>query len=181
MPPCAASMKPNRTSIQAISLAPQIIPMRISSRPTSSSRETATSIEPGRSCSRCYAWQASPKRRKMQTGQGFEYSSDLRVFPDTYTEIFDAFESERIERFRGTQPAVIATIHLARALIIEAAEGPPVGDRPLRLGEGLLRARYPVEPAIGLCLRVYNGGLGLAYAGLGREKEAIAKEKKPFG
>jgi len=57
--------------------------------------------------------------------QGYELTDELRVLSETQTELFDAFESGPIERFRGIQPAVIANTHLARALIIEAQKGRP--------------------------------------------------------
>ncbi|MCX5753047.1 MAG: hypothetical protein NTW97_05300, partial [Candidatus Krumholzibacteria bacterium] len=115
---------------------------------------------------------SKPEAAEDQTGQGFEYTSDLRIFSDTYTEIFDAFESERMERFRGTQPAVIATIHLARALIIAAQEGRPSAiaryDSARVYYESIIRSN---PQSAYIC--VYNSALGLAYAGLGRKKEAI--------
>jgi tetratricopeptide (TPR) repeat protein len=104
--------------------------------------------------------------------QGFEYTSDLRIFPDTYTEIFDAFESGRMERYRGIQPAVIATTHLARALIIERQKGRPSAiaryDSARVYYERVIRSN---PQSAYVC--AYHGGLGLAYAGLGRREEAI--------
>jgi eukaryotic-like serine/threonine-protein kinase len=105
--------------------------------------------------------------------QGFEYTSDLRILPEAYGRSFDALEaSGHIERFRGTQPAIIATTHLARALIIEAQKG-----RPAALAR-YDSARVNYERAIrsnpeSVYLSVHHAGLGLAYAGLGRKTEAI--------
>ena len=50
----------------------------------------------------------------------------LRVLSEAHTASFSMRSNrDRIERFRGIQPAVIANTHLARALIIEAQKGRP--------------------------------------------------------
>jgi len=104
--------------------------------------------------------------------QGFEYTSDLRILPDEYQNMFDAFESGAMERFRATQPAIIATTHLARALIIEAQKGRPSAiaryDSARVYHERIIRSNPQ-----SVYISVYHGGLGIAYAGLGRRKEAI--------
>jgi len=96
----------------------------------------------------------------------------LRLFPETFTKAFEAFEAEPIERYRSIQPAMVATAHLARALIYEA-----MGDRQSA------RARYDsarvhFERIIrsnpqSAYIPVYHSDLGLTYAGLGRCEEAI--------
>jgi len=104
--------------------------------------------------------------------QGYELTDELRVLSETQTELFDAFESGPIERFRGIQPAVIANTHLARALIIEAQKGRPAAvaryDSARVYYERIIRSN---PQSAYIC--VYHGDLGLAYAGLGRRKEAI--------
>ena len=97
---------------------------------------------------------------------------DLCIFPETYMEVFDAFEAGPLDRYRGTQPAVVAGTHLGRALIYEA-----MGDK-LSASARYDSARVYYERIIRsnpqsayVCL--YHGNLGRAYAGLGRCTEAI--------
>jgi non-specific serine/threonine protein kinase len=104
--------------------------------------------------------------------QGFEYTSDLRILPDAYGESLDAFESGSMARFSRTQPAIIATTHLARALIVEAQKG-----RPSAIAR-YDSARVYFERAIrsnpqSVYISVHHAGLGMALAGLGRKTEAI--------
>jgi tetratricopeptide (TPR) repeat protein len=104
--------------------------------------------------------------------QGYGLTDELRVLSETQAELFDAFELGPIERFRGIQPAVIANTHLARALIIEAQKGRPAAiaryDSARVYYERIIRSN---PQSAYIC--VYHGDLGLAYAGLGRRKEAI--------
>jgi serine/threonine-protein kinase len=104
--------------------------------------------------------------------QGYELTDELRILSEACAELFDAFESGPIERFRGTQPAVIANTHLDRALIIEAQEGRQSAraryDSARVYYERIIRSN---PQSAYIC--VYHSGLGLAYAGLGRKKEAI--------
>jgi TolB-like protein/Tfp pilus assembly protein PilF len=103
---------------------------------------------------------------------GFVLTDELRVLSEACGELFDAFESGPIERFRGIQPGVIANTHLARALIIEAQKGRPAAiaryDSARVYYERIIRSN---PQSAYVCL--YHGSLGLAYAGLGRESEAI--------
>ena len=105
------------------------------------------------------------------TGISFDFAQ-LRVFPETYTEVFDAFESGPVERFRRTQPAAIAMTHLARAMVYEAMD-----DRRSASARCDSAGVY-YERIIGsnpqsayICL--YHAALGHAYAGLGRKEDAI--------
>ncbi len=99
-------------------------------------------------------------------------TSDLRLYPQTYTDLFVAFEAGPIERYRAIQPAVVAATHLARAFIIESEEGRHAASARYD------SARVYFEPLIrsspqSAYVCVYHGNLGLAYAGLGRCEEAI--------
>jgi non-specific serine/threonine protein kinase len=109
--------------------------------------------------------------------QGYGLTDELRVLSETQAELFDAFELGPIERFRGIQPAVIANTHLARALIIEAQKGRPAAiaryDSARVYYERIIRSN---PQSAYIC--VYHGDLGLAYAGLGRRKEAIREGKE---
>ena len=96
----------------------------------------------------------------------------LRLFPETFTKAFEAFEAGPMERYRSIQPAMVAATHLARAIIYETS-----GDRQSA------RARYDsamvhFERIIrsnpqSAYVPVYHSDLGLTYAGLGRCEEAI--------
>jgi serine/threonine protein kinase/tetratricopeptide (TPR) repeat protein len=97
---------------------------------------------------------------------------DLRLFPEAYTYVFDAFEAGPLERYREIQPAVVATTHLARAFIHES-----LGDRQsARASYDSARIYYERiirsnPQSAYFCL--YRTNLGLAYAALGRCEEAI--------
>jgi serine/threonine protein kinase/tetratricopeptide (TPR) repeat protein len=105
-------------------------------------------------------------------GQGDLPMDEYRLFPETFTEVFVAFESGPMERYRGIQPAQIANAHLARATLYEA-----MGDRQSA------SARYDsARVSFELVIRsnpqsafvcAYHSNLGRAYAGLGRCEEAI--------
>jgi serine/threonine-protein kinase len=101
-----------------------------------------------------------------------ECAAGLRILSEQYAEYFNAFERTRMERVRLTQPALIANTHLAQALITEVREGRPsaVGryDSARVCYERLIRSN-PQSAYISL----YHAGLGHAYAGLGRRKEAM--------
>ncbi len=96
----------------------------------------------------------------------------LRLFPETFTKIFETFEAGPMERYRKMQPAMIATEHFARALVYEAT-----GNQQ----EALVRydsARVNFERIISSNLQsayvpVYQSDLGLVYAALGRCDDAI--------
>jgi serine/threonine protein kinase/tetratricopeptide (TPR) repeat protein len=95
-----------------------------------------------------------------------------RLFPEFFTEAFNAFEAGPIERHRGIQPAMVASDHLARAFIYEA-----IGNRSSASAR-FDSAKVYFESIIGLNLQsayipVYRSDLGLAYAGLDRCEEAI--------
>jgi serine/threonine protein kinase/tetratricopeptide (TPR) repeat protein len=96
----------------------------------------------------------------------------FRLFPETCRDILDAFEAGHIERYRATQPAIIAATHLGRAFIYEAT-----GDRESAVArydsartcyERIIRSN---PQSAYLCM--YHGTLGLSYAALGRCEEAI--------
>jgi serine/threonine-protein kinase len=96
----------------------------------------------------------------------------LRLFPEACKDVLDVFEAGPIERYRATQPAVVATTHLARALIYSA-----MGNRQsatacydsARLYYQRIIRSNPQSAYV--CM--YHGDLGLACAGLGRCEEAI--------
>jgi len=95
-----------------------------------------------------------------------------RLFPEIFTEAFNAFEAGPIERYRGIQPAMIATAHLARAFIYEA-----MGDRQ-SASTRYDSARVHFERIIrsnpqSAYVPVYRSNQGLVYAGLNRCGEAI--------
>jgi serine/threonine protein kinase/tetratricopeptide (TPR) repeat protein len=99
-------------------------------------------------------------------------STYLRLFPESFTKAFEAFEAGPIERYHGIQPAMIATSHLARALIYEA-----LGEQQ-SAGARYDSARVHFERIIrsnpqSAYVPVYRSDLGLAYAGLGRCEEAV--------
>jgi serine/threonine protein kinase/tetratricopeptide (TPR) repeat protein len=96
----------------------------------------------------------------------------FRLFPETCRDILDAFEAGHIERYRATQPAIIAATHLGRAFIYEAR-----GDRESAIArydsasacyERIIRSN---PQSAYVCM--YHGTLGLSYAALGRCEEAI--------
>jgi TolB-like protein/tRNA A-37 threonylcarbamoyl transferase component Bud32/TolA-binding protein len=99
-------------------------------------------------------------------------ATHLRLFPETFTKAFEAFEAGPIDRYRGMQPAMVATTHLARALIYDAT-----GDRQSAHAR-YDSARVHFERIIrsnpqSAYVPVYRSDLGLAYAGLGRCEDAI--------
>ncbi|MGD1049026.1 MAG: tetratricopeptide repeat protein [Candidatus Krumholzibacteriaceae bacterium] len=106
--------------------------------------------------------------------QGFEYIAELRILPEVYTQLLDTFESGRMERFRGIQPAIIATTHLARAIIIEAQKGRPAAIARYDSARVYFERVISSNPQSAY-LSTYHAGLGLADAGLGRRKEAISE------
>ena len=96
----------------------------------------------------------------------------LRLFPETYTAVFDAFESGPIERFRHLQPAAIALTHLSRAMIYETK-----GDHRSASAR-FDSARVCYERIIqsnpqSAYISFYHSTLGYAYAGLGRKEDAV--------
>jgi TolB-like protein/tRNA A-37 threonylcarbamoyl transferase component Bud32 len=109
--------------------------------------------------------------------QWIEFPTELRVLPEQHAEFVDDFLRERMERFRSTQPAVIAITHLARALIYDV-EGPRQSavasyDSARVYYERIIRSNP--ESAY-VC--AYHVNLGLAYAGLGRREEAIREGRE---
>jgi len=106
-----------------------------------------------------------------------DYFTEYRVFPETYTKVFDAFESGQMERFRRIQPAVIATTHLIRAEVYGAN-----GDHPsasARYDSARVHYEWIIRSnpqSAYICF--YHAALGLAYAGLGRKAEAIREGEK---
>jgi eukaryotic-like serine/threonine-protein kinase len=114
---------------------------------------------------------------ESQVTQVPDYFTELRTYPETFTEAFDAFESGPMERFRRIQPAAIATTHLSRAEVYEAK-----GDRRSASArydsarvyyERIIRSN---PQSAYICF--YHVALGLAYAGLGRKEEAIREGKE---
>jgi len=107
---------------------------------------------------------------EMNTGR--LYTIAFRFVPEIFAEAFDAFESGRLEQVRGEQPSIMATTHLARALICDAK-----GDRKSASAR-YDSARVYFERIIrsnpqSAYVCSYHGDLGLAYAGLGRKEEAV--------
>ena len=98
--------------------------------------------------------------------------TEYRVFPEIYTEVFDAFESGPIERFRRMQPAAVATTHLVRAVVYEAKDDHRSAsaryDSARVYYERIIRSN---PQSAYVCF--YHGALGLAYAGLGRKDDGI--------
>jgi TolB-like protein/tRNA A-37 threonylcarbamoyl transferase component Bud32/Tfp pilus assembly protein PilF len=108
---------------------------------------------------------------------GLMHTPDLRFFPKTYTEAFDAFESGPIERYRLMQPSVIAATHLDRALLIEATESRQSASA--RYDSARVNIEHIIRSnpqSIYVCY--YHAYLGLAYAGLGRREEAIREGRE---
>jgi tetratricopeptide (TPR) repeat protein len=97
---------------------------------------------------------------------------DLRLFPQTYTDLLDAFEAGPMERYRATQPPVVATVHLYRAFVDEAMGNRQSAsanyDSAMVDYKRIIRSN---PQSAYVCM--YHGYLGLAYAGLGRCAEAI--------
>jgi len=100
------------------------------------------------------------------------YFAHLRLYPEIYTEVFNAFESGPIERFRLMQPGVIALTHLSRAMLYEAKDDRRSAsaryDSTRVCYERIIRSN-PESAYISF----YHSALGFAYAGLGRKEEAI--------
>jgi len=112
-------------------------------------------------------------RDTPRLGQGLLWETEFRLFPELFADAFDAFESGSIERYRAAQPAVIATAHLARAMLYEA-----MGDRQQAANARYDSARVNFERIIrsnpqSANVGAYHSNLGRAYAGLGRCEEAI--------
>ena len=112
-----------------------------------------------------------------EISQSLELTTELRLFPEIFAKGFDLFESGPMQRFRGVQPAAIATTHLARALLIEAQSGRSAAaaryDSARTYFERIIRSN-PQSAYIG----AYHSGLGMAYAGLGRKAEAISEGRE---
>jgi serine/threonine protein kinase/tetratricopeptide (TPR) repeat protein len=114
---------------------------------------------------------------EAELGQGIMWAGEYRLFPETFTQAFDAFESGPIERYRRVQPATIATAHLARAIVYRAmGDGQSASAR-------YDSARVSFERIIGsnpqsAYISVYHSNLGRAYAGLGRRQEAVREAEE---
>ncbi|MBN1896028.1 protein kinase [bacterium] len=98
--------------------------------------------------------------------------SFLRLLPETFTMAFNAFEAGSLDRYRGIQPAMVATAHFARALIFEAT-----GERAWAISR-YDSARIHFESLIrsnpqSAYVPVYQSDLGLTYAGLDHCEEAM--------
>ncbi len=109
---------------------------------------------------------------QVDLGQGLMWTGEYRLFPETFNKAFDAFESGPTERYRQIQPAMIATAHLARAIVYEA-----MGERRTASAR-YDSARVSFERIIrsnpqSAYVSVYHSNLGRAYAGLDRREEAI--------
>jgi TolB-like protein/tRNA A-37 threonylcarbamoyl transferase component Bud32/Tfp pilus assembly protein PilF len=104
--------------------------------------------------------------------QVFDWMPEMALFPDFYATVFDAFEAGPIDRFRAVQPAMVATTHLARAVIYEAKADPGLAaaryDSARVCYERIIRSNP--ESAY---IPFYHSALGLACAGLGRKAEAV--------
>jgi len=104
-------------------------------------------------------------------------SAYFRLFPETFTSAFEAFEEGPIERYRVIQPAVIATSHLARAFIYEATEDRQSASARYDSAKVHFERIIQSNPESAY-VPVYNSDLGLTYAGLGRCEEAIREGEK---
>jgi len=106
--------------------------------------------------------------------QVFDWIPEMALFPDVYTKAFDALEAGPIEHFRLIQPAMVASTHLARAVIFEARGDTRSAaaryDSAMVCYERILRSN-PESAYISF----YHSALGLACAGLGRKNEAIGE------
>jgi serine/threonine-protein kinase len=104
--------------------------------------------------------------------QGTLWTAEFRLFPNTFTEVFDVFESGPVERYRRMQPAIIATAHLARAIVYEAmGDGQSASARYDSARVYFERIILSNPQSAFVCM--YHSNLGRAYAGLGRCEEAI--------
>jgi serine/threonine protein kinase/tetratricopeptide (TPR) repeat protein len=115
--------------------------------------------------------------------QGFEgpfNSITLRLFPETFSAVLDTFEAGTMAQYRGKQPAVIATAHLARAIIYERMGNRQAAsaryDSARACYEKIIRSN---PQSAYICM--YHSDLGLAYAGLGHCKEAIREGEEGAG
>lgn len=103
--------------------------------------------------------------------------TELRLMPEQWAEHYNTFERQHIDRYRLTQPAKVAVAHLSRAIIIEAQKGRPSAvvryDSARIHYERMIRSN-PHHAYVS----VRRVNLGLAYAGLGRCKEAIREGKE---
>ncbi len=104
-------------------------------------------------------------------------TSRFRLFPDIWTDVFDAFELRPIERYRRTHPGMIAALHLARGIVYDAES-----DRPNAIArydsasvhfERIIRSN-PQSAYIAS----YHGALALAYVGLGRNEEGMREAEE---
>ena len=105
------------------------------------------------------------------------FFTELRVFPEAYNDALEVFEAGPIERFRPTQPAVVAMTHLSRAVVYDARNAHRSAlaryDSARVHYERIIRSN---SQSAYICF--YRGALGLAYAGLGRCEEAIREGKE---
>ena len=106
--------------------------------------------------------------------EGTSNHTELRVMPDEWAELWNAFERDRIERYRSTQPSKVAVAHLSQAVIIEAQKGRPSAiaryDSARVHYERIIRSN---PKSTDKDVATFHVNLGLAYAGLGRCEEAI--------
>jgi serine/threonine protein kinase/tetratricopeptide (TPR) repeat protein len=114
---------------------------------------------------------------QVELGQGLLYTVGYRLFPETFTKAFDALESGPIERYRRIQPAIIATSHLARAIIYEATGDGQSASARYDSSRVYFKRIIRSNPQSAY-VSVYHGNLGRAYAGLGRCEEAIREGKE---
>ena len=102
----------------------------------------------------------------------FGSGADLRIFPEAFSGLFNAFESHGLERYRATQPTVIATSHLGHAMIHEVKGDLQSArarfDSARVIYEHLIRSN---PQSAYVCM--YHSLLGLAYAGVGRCENAL--------
>jgi len=111
------------------------------------------------------------------TAQGQVFVPAIRIFPETYSEAFDAFDAGPVERFSRKRPALIAWVHLAQALLAETR-----GDsRTAHARYDSARVHYERvirSDLLSAYICIYHANLGLAYAGLGRGEDAIRHGKE---
>jgi tetratricopeptide (TPR) repeat protein len=109
--------------------------------------------------------------------EGLLFFSDLRFHPETYKRAFEAFESGPMNRYRMTQPAVVASSHLYQAMLIEAAEGRRSASAQYDSATVQFERIIRLHPQSAQISR-YHAKLGLAYAGLNRKEDAIREGER---
>jgi serine/threonine-protein kinase len=100
------------------------------------------------------------------------YPCYFRIFPEAFTEAFDAFDEGLVDQHRESHPAMVASAHLARAVLLET-----MGDRNgaiARYDSARVHFDRIIRSSPQTAHRaLYLANLGFAQAGLGHCAEAI--------